>query len=214
MSYIINNVLFLQDADSKDYWEKLALESDPSRQQRELLNHTAIVPQLKAKILAFKAQVIRHNFQEYKSILPRSGFTFSFLLFGQLTGGMVEEVLCIHQPLKILRNLILTSDPEESYQIGGKLGLPHVLFDLVHDAVENSSFIKVTAREWNHIQQGFIPAIVFTVFFCTSFLLSNPGVCQHWGKLSLSSESTGRSTVTGWEKSRGLIILIYLFRFY
>lgn len=197
VAFLKEKVLFLQDVDSKDYWEKLAQESDPSRQQRELLNHTAIIPQLKAKILAFKAQVIRHNFQEYKSILPRSGFTFSFLLFGQLTGGTVEEVLCIHQPLKILRNLILTSDPEESYQIGGKLGLPHVLFDLVHDAVENSSFIKVTAREWNHISPRLYSCNCVYCVFCTSFLLSNPGVCQHWGKLSLCSESTGRSTVTG-----------------
>lgn len=95
---------------------------------------------------------------------------------------MVEEV-CIHQPLKILRNLILTSDPEKSHQIGRTLGLPHVLFDLIRDAVENPSFIKVTSLEWNHIQQGFIPATVFTdLFFLLFFLLSNHGVCQHWEK--------------------------------
>ncbi|KAM9348904.1 serine/threonine-protein kinase 36 [Symphorus nematophorus] len=100
--------LHKQDVDSDDYWEKLAQESDPSR-------HNAIIPQLKSRIMTFKAQ---------------------------LTGGVVKEPWCIHQPLKVLQNLILTSDPEKSYQIGRELRLPHFLFDLVHDAVENSNFIK------------------------------------------------------------------------
>lgn len=93
---------------------------------------------------------------------------------------MVEKV-SIHQLLKVLRNLILTSDPERSHQIGQELGLPHILFDLVCDAVENSSFIKVTSQEWSHIHRCFIPAEVFTssVLF---FLLSNHGVCRHWEK--------------------------------
>lgn len=67
-----------------------------------------------------------------------------FFSFSQLTGGKFEGA-CILQPLKFLRSLILTSDPEKTYEIGQKLGLPHVLFDLVQDAVENSAFIKVTA---------------------------------------------------------------------
>ncbi|XP_044079758.1 serine/threonine-protein kinase 36 isoform X4 [Siniperca chuatsi] len=104
-----------KDVDSEDYWEKLVQESDPSRQQKELLNHSAIIPQLISKILAFKAE---------------------------LTAGVVKEALRIHQPLKVLRNLILTSDLEKSYHIGRELGLPHVLFDLVHDTVENSNSIK------------------------------------------------------------------------
>ncbi|XP_044079754.1 serine/threonine-protein kinase 36 isoform X2 [Siniperca chuatsi] len=107
--------LHRQDVDSEDYWEKLVQESDPSRQQKELLNHSAIIPQLISKILAFKAE---------------------------LTAGVVKEALRIHQPLKVLRNLILTSDLEKSYHIGRELGLPHVLFDLVHDTVENSNSIK------------------------------------------------------------------------
>ncbi|XP_054481552.1 serine/threonine-protein kinase 36 [Anoplopoma fimbria] len=107
--------LHRQDVDCEDYWEKLAQESDPSRQQRELLNYSAIIPQLKSKILAFKAQ---------------------------LTGGVLKEAWRIHLPLKVLCNLILTSDLEKSHHIGHELGLPHVLFDLVHDAVENSNFIK------------------------------------------------------------------------
>lgn len=67
-----------------------------------------------------------------------------FFCFPQLTSGSVEGV-CIVQPLRLLRNLILTSDPEKSYEIGQKLGLPRVLFDLLHDAVENLSFITVSA---------------------------------------------------------------------
>lgn len=95
---------------------------------------------------------------------------------------MVEEV-CIHQPLKILRNLILTSDHEKSHQIGQKLGLPHVLFDLIRDAVENSSFIKVTSLEWNHIQQGFIPATVFTDFFSTFLPAQQPWSVSTLGEM-------------------------------
>lgn len=69
---------------------------------------------------------------------------FFFFSSSQLTGGEFEGA-SILQPLKFLRSLILTSDPEKTYEIGQKLGLPHVLFDLVQDAVENSAFIKVTA---------------------------------------------------------------------
>lgn len=54
--------MFFQDVDSEDYWEKLTQESDPSRQKKQLLNYSAIIPQLKSKILAFKTQVIRYNF--------------------------------------------------------------------------------------------------------------------------------------------------------
>ncbi|TNN72519.1 Serine/threonine-protein kinase 36 [Liparis tanakae] len=103
------------DVDCEDYWEKLAQESDPSRQQNELLNYSAVLPQLKSKILAFK---------------------------DQLTGGVVKEAWRIHLPLKVLRNLILTSDLKKSHTIGHELGLPRVLFDLVHEAVGNSHFIK------------------------------------------------------------------------
>lgn len=94
---------------------------------------------------------------------------------------MVEKV-CIRQLLKVLRNLILTSDPERSHQIGQELGLPHILFDLVRDAVENSSLIKVTSQEWSHIHQCFIPAAVFTSSNVLFFLLSNHGLCHRWEK--------------------------------
>lgn len=61
VSYIVN-VLLLQDVDSEDYWEKLAKKSDPSRQQRELINHNTIILQVQSKILTFKAQVRRCSF--------------------------------------------------------------------------------------------------------------------------------------------------------
>lgn len=72
-----------------------------------------------------------------------NNFTFCLFLFGQLTGGVVTEAGQIHRPLRVLRNLILTSDLENSYHIGCEIGLPHLLFDLVHYTVENSHFIKV-----------------------------------------------------------------------
>ncbi|XP_041808634.1 serine/threonine-protein kinase 36 isoform X2 [Chelmon rostratus] len=122
-----------QDVDSEDYWEKLVQESDPSNQQKEPLSCSAIISQLKSKILAFKAQ---------------------------LTGGMVKEAWRIDQPLKVLHNLILTSDPEKSLHIGRELGLPHVLFELVHDTVENSNFIK----PWSLLTLGEI-IIVLVIYW-------------------------------------------------
>lgn len=50
--------MFFQEVDSEEYWEKLAKQSDPSNQQKEHLDYNAIIPRLKAKILAFKVQVI------------------------------------------------------------------------------------------------------------------------------------------------------------
>lgn len=94
---------------------------------------------------------------------------------------MVEKV-CIHQQLKVLRNLILTSNPERSHQIGQELGFPYILFDLVRDAVENSSFIEVISEEWSHIGSCFVPVAVFTSSDVLFFLLSNRGVCRHWEK--------------------------------
>lgn len=70
------------------------------------------------------------------------------LLFAQLTGGMVVE--CIHLPLRVLRNLVLASDPEKLQQIGGTLGLPQTLLGLLHESVENSSFIQVASQQLEH----------------------------------------------------------------
>ena len=83
-------------------------------------------------------------------------------------GGAVQETWRIHQPLKVLRNLILTSDPEKSYHIGRELGLPHVLFELVHESVGNSNFMKVSAWELNPIKDCIIAATDFLLRFCSA----------------------------------------------
>ncbi len=81
VSYSINNFSFFQDVDSEDYWEKLAQVSDPSRQQKEPLNYSTIIPQLKSKILAFKAQVSWCNFTtQHEMVLHRNNFAFSLFL--------------------------------------------------------------------------------------------------------------------------------------
>ncbi|XP_069002704.1 serine/threonine-protein kinase 36 [Embiotoca jacksoni] len=119
-----------EDVDCEEYWENLALETDPSRQQKELLDYSAIIPQLKSKILVFKAQ---------------------------LTGGVVKEVQQIHQPLKVLHNLILMTDLEKLHHISCELGLPRVLFDLIHDIVENPDFIK---QQWSVSALGVIMTVL------------------------------------------------------
>lgn len=68
-------------------------------------------------------------------------------LFGQLTQDTVRDVQQVHQPLRVLRNLVLTADAEKLNSIGCELGLPRVLFELIKDAVESSDFIKVAAQD-------------------------------------------------------------------
>ncbi|XP_017287425.1 serine/threonine-protein kinase 36 isoform X2 [Kryptolebias marmoratus] len=115
------DTLHMQDADSKEYWEDLVQESEPSRQQRKELNHGNIIPLIKSKITTFQAQ---------------------------LTGGIVkdDEAQQIHRPLKVLRNLILTPDPEEPNHIGRDLELPRLLLGLIRDSVANSDFVE---RRWS-----------------------------------------------------------------
>ncbi|XP_019719706.1 serine/threonine-protein kinase 36-like isoform X2 [Hippocampus comes] len=101
--------------DSEEFWEKLVVESDPSAQNQEPLNHSTIILKLKCAILVFKQQ---------------------------LSGGVIKDTWHIGQPLKVLRNLILTSDLAVRNHIGTELGLPRLLFDLVRDSVENLRFIE------------------------------------------------------------------------
>lgn len=54
------NVLFLQNADNEEFWEKLTRRLDPSSPQKEPVNPSSILPQLKSKLLALEAQVRRH----------------------------------------------------------------------------------------------------------------------------------------------------------
>ncbi|KAM9332547.1 serine/threonine-protein kinase 36 [Pholidichthys leucotaenia] len=111
--------LHRQDVNSGEYWENLAYDFDPSRQNKNQLHYSILIPQLKSKILAFKAQ---------------------------LTGGVVTETQQIYQPLRVLHHLILTHDLEKSYHITRELGLPHVLFELIRDTIENLEFIK---QKWS-----------------------------------------------------------------
>ncbi|XP_024121620.1 serine/threonine-protein kinase 36 isoform X3 [Oryzias melastigma] len=114
-SEICQSSLHRLHKDSTDYWEILLQQSDPSTQQREPLKYNEIIPQIKSRIEAFKAQ---------------------------LTAGSVKELQQIQLPLKVLRNLILMSDLEKSDRIGTELQLPHLLFDLIHKCVDDSDFIK------------------------------------------------------------------------
>lgn len=132
--------LFFQGAD-RDYWETLVQTSDPSRESREQLSPT-IASQIKAKILAFEVQVMMADMKEGIRYHNLPG---NFLLFAQLTGGTVVE--CIHLPLRVLRNLVLASDPEKLQEIVGTLGLPQTLLGLLCESVENSSFIQVASQE-------------------------------------------------------------------
>lgn len=63
-SFSTNYFLFFQNVESEEYWEKLVQESDPSKQQKDLLNYNVIIAQIKSKILAFKAQVMRCKFSD------------------------------------------------------------------------------------------------------------------------------------------------------
>ncbi|XP_039473982.1 serine/threonine-protein kinase 36-like isoform X4 [Oreochromis aureus] len=107
--------LRLQDVNNKEYWENLAQLSDPSRQKREILDYSVVIPQIKSKIQAFKAQ---------------------------LKGGMVKEVKQIQQPMRVLHNLLVIAEVEKLNHVGLELGLPRVLFGLIQDTVDSSDFIK------------------------------------------------------------------------
>ncbi|KAM9497905.1 serine/threonine-protein kinase 36 isoform 2-T3 [Salvelinus alpinus] len=59
-----------------------------------------------------------------------------------LLDGILEGACQIRQPLKVLSNLILTSDSEDSHRLRQEVGLPHFLFNLVQDIVENPVVVK------------------------------------------------------------------------
>ncbi|XP_056140324.1 serine/threonine-protein kinase 36 [Lampris incognitus] len=109
-----HTTLCMQDVDSEEEWEKLALETDP-RQQTIPSDHQAVIPQLKNKLLTLKSQLVDGNLEK-----PRQ----------------------TRQMLRVLSNLVLTSDPEKSRHVGSEVGLPSCLFDLVHDIVENPVVMK------------------------------------------------------------------------
>ncbi|XP_061607500.1 serine/threonine-protein kinase 36-like isoform X1 [Phyllopteryx taeniolatus] len=101
--------------DSEEFWEKLVEESDPSRQKQEQFNYSSIMSKLKSTMFVFKQQ---------------------------RSDGVLKDTWHIGQPLKVLQNLILTSDLAMTNHIGVELGLPCLLIDLIHDSLENSHFIE------------------------------------------------------------------------
>ncbi|XP_015238329.1 PREDICTED: serine/threonine-protein kinase 36 [Cyprinodon variegatus] len=104
-----------QDVEIERYWKNLLQETDPSRQQKKLLNYKDIIYQIKSTITAFQAQ---------------------------LTGIGVVNVQQIDLLLKVLQNLILTPDPEKSRYVTSELELPQVLFDMIRDFVSSSDFVE------------------------------------------------------------------------
>ncbi|KAM9780988.1 serine/threonine-protein kinase 36-like isoform 2-T2 [Syngnathus typhle] len=106
-------------ADSEDFWLKLVEESDPSGKTQDPFNYRIVIVKIKSTILAFKQQ---------------------------LDDGVLKDIRSIHLPLKVLQNLILTSDLAIKNHIGSELGLPSLLIDLVHNFVENSHF---TEQPWS-----------------------------------------------------------------
>ncbi|XP_019719707.1 serine/threonine-protein kinase 36-like [Hippocampus comes] len=102
-------------SDSENFWQKLVEESDPRRRTRDQLDYSTVIVQLKSTILVCKQA---------------------------LDDGVLKEMRSIHLPLKVLQNLVLTSDLAMRNHIGRELGLPYLLIDLVDSSVENSRFIE------------------------------------------------------------------------
>ncbi|XP_034034483.1 serine/threonine-protein kinase 36 isoform X2 [Thalassophryne amazonica] len=123
--------LHKQDDDSEEYWEKLAQESDPGRQKKELLNYSAIIFQLKSNFLKAEAQLI----------------------------GGVKEPWRLRNPLKVLHNMIVTPDLENTFHVGCEIRLPHLLFDLIHNIVENPINLK---QSWSVPALGELITMILT----------------------------------------------------
>ncbi|XP_061753593.1 serine/threonine-protein kinase 36 isoform X3 [Nerophis ophidion] len=109
---ITKNVSSFTTVESEEFWEKLVEESDLSRLEKDPFNCSNIVALLKSNILLFEKQ---------------------------LSGGVFDDVWRIRHSLKVLQNLILTSDPNDNIN---KLGLPHLIISLVHNSVGNFHFIQ------------------------------------------------------------------------
>uniref|UniRef100_A0AAV2J7T9 non-specific serine/threonine protein kinase n=1 Tax=Knipowitschia caucasica TaxID=637954 RepID=A0AAV2J7T9_KNICA len=101
--------LHVEKLETEDYWGKLLQEVDQNRLQ--VLGHNDLVPRLNSTFLAFKTQ---------------------------LKSECVLEPLEIHQPLTLLSRLI-QSDMKDTDDLCQQIGLPHLLFDLIHTIVVNSN---------------------------------------------------------------------------
>ncbi|XP_054611388.1 serine/threonine-protein kinase 36-like [Dunckerocampus dactyliophorus] len=113
---VTENTLTSITFQSEDFSETPVQESDQSRKHEEELNCSTVVAKLKSSIMAFKQQ---------------------------LSVGVPKDMWNVCHLLKVLQNLILTSECKD---IGTELGLPHLLFDLIHNSVENLHFIE---QPWN-----------------------------------------------------------------
>ncbi|XP_072302414.1 serine/threonine-protein kinase 36 [Eucyclogobius newberryi] len=105
--------LHAQKSDTEDFWGKLLQEVGQNRVK--VLGHNDLIPRLKSTFLAFKTQI---------------------------ESGTVMEPLTIHQPLKLLSNLI-QSDQEDTHDLCLQIGLPYLLFDLIYAIVENPNITKL-----------------------------------------------------------------------
>ncbi|KAJ7996186.1 hypothetical protein DPEC_G00234440 [Dallia pectoralis] len=108
--------LHSQDADSEEEWERLVQRTHPGQQMCVSSGETVqIIHRLKEKLQTSKALLL---------------------------DGVLEGACQIRQQLKVLSNLILTSDTEDSHGMRKELDLPNFLFDLVQDIVANPVVIK------------------------------------------------------------------------
>ncbi|XP_010868724.2 serine/threonine-protein kinase 36 isoform X2 [Esox lucius] len=105
-----------QDVDSEEDWERLVQKTDPRKQMSVSSGETIkIIHRLKEKLLTSKVLLL---------------------------DGVLEGACQIRQLLKVLSNLILTSDTEDSHGMRHELKLPNFLFNLVQDIVGNPVVVK------------------------------------------------------------------------
>nr|XP_057944093.1 serine/threonine-protein kinase 36 isoform X2 [Doryrhamphus excisus] len=129
---------------SQDYEREFPSVEVGARQERECRNNTDVTENSSttAESEEFWEKLVEEldpSRQEkealnFSSIVAKLKSTI--LVFKQqLSDGVLKDVWCIQLPLKVLQKLILND-------ISDELGLPHLLFDLIHDSVENSHFIE------------------------------------------------------------------------
>lgn len=126
-------------------------------------------------IQKFRAQVNCYCFVTvYKLTLPQ--YNYAPFILSQLTSGDVHKRWPIQTQLRSLYSLILASDVKKLSYISSQLGLPHTLFDIIHDTVEEITLKEVNAHKWIHIQRCNFPVSRLLNLF---ILFSKQQVCQH-----------------------------------
>uniref|UniRef100_A0A4W5Q154 non-specific serine/threonine protein kinase n=1 Tax=Hucho hucho TaxID=62062 RepID=A0A4W5Q154_9TELE len=115
-----------------------------------------------------------------------------------LLDGILEGACQIRQPLKVLSNLILTSDSEDSHRLRQEIGLPHFLFNLVQDIVENPVVVKPLA------------AAILAIFSqCgVSVVVSMDRITAQLNKLLSDSDETRVPFPSGWGFCDGFLSLV------